>query len=37
MIMSIESFCYIFLGDAGLGRNGALELHFVSLRPHSLS
>jgi hypothetical protein len=35
MIISIGSFCYIFLGDAGLGRNGVLELLFVSPRPHS--
>jgi hypothetical protein len=36
MIVSIGSFCYIFLRDAGLGKNGVLELLFVSPRPHSL-
>jgi hypothetical protein len=36
MIMSIESFCYMFLGDVGLGKNSVLGLLFVSPRPHSL-
>jgi hypothetical protein len=35
--MSIGSFCYTFLGDVGLGRNGVLGLLVVSPRPLSLS
>jgi hypothetical protein len=37
MIMSIGIFCYIFLGDAVLGKNGVLGLVFVSPRLLSLS
>jgi hypothetical protein len=35
MIMPVGIFCYICLGDAGLGRNGVLRLLTVSLRPRS--
>jgi hypothetical protein len=32
--MSSEIFCYIYLGGAGLGKNGVLGLLTVSLRPY---
>jgi hypothetical protein len=37
MTMSLRSFCYTFLRDVGLGRNGVLGLLVVSPQPLSLS